>query len=414
MDKSRESISDLMDIYPEYANLITESGEEKVDPYDLNIGDIILIKPGERVPIDGTVVSGNASLDTSALTGEALPLDVEEGMEIAGGCINIDGVLNLKVTNAFEDSTVAKILDLVENSGAKKAKVEKFITKFARYYTPAVVLAALGLALMAPLFLDQSFSKWLYRALLFLVISCPCALVISVPLAFFGGVGAASRGGVLVKGSSFLEVLSDANTFVMDKTGTLTTGKFQVSHISNESILEIMALCELHSSHPISLSIQAAYTDTENASLDTSRVNLIKEIPGKGVVAEVDGKTYYAGNSRLMEEFNISDYEISFDKTLVHLADEDNYLGFVALEDTLKEDTKKGISELSNIDEPRLILLTGDRKEVAKSISQTIGIREYYAELMPQDKVRIIEDVISQEKNPVVFVGDGINDAPTR
>lgn len=413
VDKSRESISDLMDIYPEYANLITESGEEKVDPYDLNIGDIILIKPGERVPIDGTVVSGNASLDTSALTGEALPLDVEEGMEIAGGCINIDGVLNLKVTNAFEDSTVAKILDLVENSGAKKAKVEKFITKFARYYTPAVVLAALGLALMAPLFLDQSFSKWLYRALLFLVISCPCALVISVPLAFFGGVGAASRGGVLVKGSSFLEVLSDANTFVMDKTGTLTTGKFQVSHISNESILEIMALCELHSSHPISLSIQAAYTDTENASLDTSRVNLIKEIPGKGVVAEVDGKTYYAGNSRLMEEFNISDYEISFDKTLVHLADEDNYLGFVALEDTLKEDTKKGISELSNIDEPRLILLTGDRKEVAKSISQTIGIREYYAELMPQDKVRIIEDVISQEKNPVVFVGDGINDAPT-
>lgn len=413
VDKSRESISDLMDIYPEYANLITESGEEKVDPYDLNIGDIILIKPGERVPIDGTVVSGNASLDTSALTGEALPLDVEEGMEIAGGCINIDGVLNLKVTNAFEDSTVAKILDLVENSGAKKAKVEKFITKFARYYTPAVVLAALGLALMAPLFLDQSFSKWLYRALLFLVISCPCALVISVPLAFFGGVGAASRGGVLVKGSSFLEVLSDANTFVMDKTGTLTTGKFQVSHISNESILEIMALCELHSSHPISLSIQAAYTDTENASLDTSRVNLIKEIPGKGVVAEVDGKTYYAGNSRLMEEFNISDYEISFDKTLVHLADENNYLGFVALEDTLKEDTKKGISELSNIDEPRLILLTGDRKEVAKSISQTIGIREYYAELMPQDKVRIIEDVISQEKNPVVFVGDGINDAPT-
>lgn len=413
VNKSRNSISDLMNIYPEYANLLTENGEEQVDPYDLNIGDYILVKPGEKIPIDGKVVSGSASIDTSALTGEAIPVDVSAGDEITSGCINLNGVITASVSTVFEESTVSKILDLVENSGAKKAKVEKFITKFAKYYTPAVVFAAVTLALLPPLITGQPFGKWIYRALLFLVISCPCALVISVPLAFFGGVGAASKIGVLVKGSNHLEVLAEAGTFVMDKTGTLTTGNFKVTEASSDSALEILSLCEIYSSHPISLSIIDAYVDKFNKQPSKNRTTLIKEFPGKGLSAKVDDKVYYAGNARLMKEIGTMGYPTSGDKTMVYLADENKFLGFVALEDTLKYDSKTAIKKLTDDYLSRIILLTGDKNDIAKKIADSVNITEYYGELLPQDKVNIFENILSEEERPVVFVGDGINDAPT-
>lgn len=413
VNKSRKSISSLMSIYPEYANLITDDGEKVVDPYDLNVGDHILVKPGERIPVDGIIINGSASIDSSAITGESMPLDVDCGMSIASGCINIDGVLTVEVTHAFEDSTVTKILDMVENSGAKKANVEKFITKFARYYTPIVVFLAVALAILPPIIFQQEFSKWAYRAMLFLVISCPCALVISVPLAFFGGVGAAGKIGVLVKGSNFIELLSKTKTFITDKTGTLTTGNFKVTEISSPDVLELIAVAEVHSSHPISLSIKEAYMNGSGKTPDESRVSDIKEIPGRGLTAKIDEETYYIGNAKLMKEIGVFEYRSIQGKTAVHISKGDEYCGFVALEDTIKEEAKTTLSIMQKSRQNRFILLTGDNNSAAEKVCERLGIKEYYAELLPQDKVEILERILDKENSPVSFVGDGINDAPS-
>lgn len=419
VNKSRGSISGLMDIRPDYANLLREGREEQVDPYEVAIGDTILIKPGERVPLDGTVIEGHSTLDTSALTGESLPQDVETGQIISSGCVNLSGVLKLEVSSEFDDSTVAKILDMVENAGSKKAKVEKFITKFARYYTPIVVIAAVLLAVLPPLLISgQTFSEWISRALTFLVISCPCALVISVPLAFFGGVGGASRSGILVKGSNYLEALADVDTVIFDKTGTLTTGTFKVSQVHGEAcdpeeLLELAAYAESYSDHPISVSIKESF----GRSLDKSRVSDAEEIAGKGIKAIIDGRTVYAGNDRLMRDLGIDGLLSDEAATLVHLAVKDvnpEYLGYVAITDTVKEDAAAAVQGLKQEGASTAVMLTGDRKAVAEKVAAEIGLDEFHSELLPGDKVALAEQIISAKasKGNVVFVGDGINDAP--
>lgn len=409
VDKSRKSVAALMDIRPDFAVVLKDGKEETVDPYDVNIGDIVLVKPGEKIPLDGTVIEGNSSVDTSSLTGEALPKDVGAGDEVISGCINLSGVIKLKVTSMFEESTVSKILEMVENASSRKAPVENFITKFAKYYTPVVVFSAVALAIIPPLVIaDATFSTWIYRALLFLVVSCPCALVISIPMSFFSGIGAASARGVLVKGGNYLQILSKVNTVIFDKTGTLTTGKFKVDKICGDNPDELLALaaaCEQYSNHPIAVSIKEAYKG------DIYTADDVQEIAGRGIKATIDGKEVYAGNAKLMHELNISNLPEVTGTTLVHLAYSDKYLGYISVTDTIKEDTAEGLKALKDIGVTDLVMLTGDNRETAEKVAEQAGITEVHANLLPENKVEIAEQIIDKGRI-TAFVGDGVNDAP--
>ncbi|MEE0180467.1 MAG: heavy metal translocating P-type ATPase [Anaerovoracaceae bacterium] len=409
VDKSRKSVAALMDIRPDFAVVLKDDREETVDPYDVNIGDIVLVKPGEKIPLDGTVIEGNSSIDTSSLTGEALPKDVEAGDEVISGCINLSGVMKIKVTSMFEESTVSKILEMVENASSRKAPVENFITKFAKYYTPVVVFSAVALAIIPPLVIaDATFSTWIYRALLFLVVSCPCALVISIPMSFFSGIGAASARGVLVKGGNYLQILSKVNTVIFDKTGTLTTGKFKVDKICGDNPDELLALaaaCEQYSNHPIAVSIKEAYKG------DIYTADDVQEIAGRGIKATIDGKEVYAGNAKLMHELNISNLPEVTGTTLVHLAYSDKYLGYISVTDTIKEDTAEGLKALKDIGVTDLVMLTGDNRETAEKVAEQAGITEVHANLLPEDKVAIAEQILDKGRI-AAFVGDGVNDAP--
>ena len=419
--KSRKNISALMDIRPDYANLIKDGVVEKVDPDEVEIGSVILVQPGEKVPIDGVVVKGKTTLNTSALTGESLPREVLEGDEVISGCINISGVIQVRTTKVFEESTVSKILELVENSSSKKSKSEKFISKFARIYTPFVCSSALALALIPPVVrlifmgVDAQWGTWIYRALTFLVISCPCALVISIPLSFFAGIGCASKAGILIKGSNYLESLSKTKYVLFDKTGTMTKGVFQVSGIYHNTmeksqLLEYAALAEAYSVHPISRSLQREY----GKEADLNRVTDVREISGKGVVAKVDGKEVATGNFKLMEELNISYKECQLVGTVVHVAIEGVYEGHILISDMIKPHGKESVSALLRVGVKKIIVLTGDVKQVASQVAQELGISDVYSELLPADKVAKVEEVLNKkkEKEAVVFVGDGINDAP--
>ena len=409
VDKSRKSVAALMDIRPDFAVVLKDDREETVDPYDVNIGDIVLVKPGEKIPLDGTVIEGNSSIDTSSLTGEALPKDVEAGDEVISGCINLSGVIKIKVTSMFEESTVSKILEMVENASSRKAPVENFITKFAKYYTPVVVFSAVALAIIPPLVIaDATFSTWIYRALLFLVVSCPCALVISIPMSFFSGIGAASARGVLVKGGNYLQILSKVNTVIFDKTGTLTTGKFKVDKICGDNPDELLALaaaCEQYSNHPIAVSIKEAYKG------DIYTADDVQEIAGRGIKVVIDGKEVYAGNAKLMHELNISNLPEVTGTTLVHLAYSDKYLGYISVTDTIKEDTAEGLKALKDIGVTDLVMLTGDNRETAEKVAEQAGITEVHANLLPENKVEIAEQIIDKGRI-TAFVGDGVNDAP--
>ena len=413
--KSRRSISDLMNIRPDYANVERDGEVSSVDPEEVSIGEVILVKAGEKIPLDGEIVEGSSMLDTSALTGESLPREAEAGMEVLSGCVNMSGVLRIRVTKPFGESTVARILDLVENAGSKKSKSENFITKFARYYTPFVVIAAVLLAVIPPLATGGNFAEWIHRALIFLVISCPCALVISIPLSFFGGIGGASREGILVKGSNYLEALSQAEIVVFDKTGTLTKGSFSVAETeavgrSKEELLELAAYAEMYSNHPISLSLREAY----RKELDRSRVEHAEEIAGYGVRAEVDGITVYAGNEKLMKRQGI-EYAVPFRAgTVVHVAADGQYAGYIRIADEIKPDAKKAVEQLKANRVKKTVMLTGDNQETAKAVAEELGIDEVRAQLLPGDKVEKLEELLNQvsPKGKLVFVGDGMNDAP--
>lgn len=418
VSRSRQSIADLMDICPEYANLEKDGELVQTDPDDVEIGDIIVIKPGERVPLDGTVISGESMVDTSALTGESVPRRVETGSEIISGCINESGVLRVEVTKEFDDSTVARILELVENASSKKAQVENFITRFARYYTPAVVAAAALLAVVPPLALGAGFGPWIQRACIFLVISCPCALVISVPLSFFGGIGAASRNGVLVKGSNYLEALAQMDTIVFDKTGTLTKGEFKVTEIrpsgmSEEELLRLAALAEHYSNHPISLSIRDAY-EKAGGRMNLSSIGKNEEISGHGVRTEIDGSVVLAGNGRLMEAEGIAYEPCESIGTVVYLARDGVFAGTIVISDTVKEHAAQAIRDLKQAGVKRTVMLTGDRKAVGEAVAEKLGLDEVFTELLPADKVEQVERLLDgqAEGRKLAFVGDGINDAP--
>lgn len=418
VSRSRQSIADLMDICPEYANLEKDGELVQADPDDVEIGDIIVIKPGERVPLDGRVISGESMVDTSALTGESVPRRVETGSEIISGCINESGVLRVEVTKEFDDSTVARILELVENASSKKAQVENFITRFARYYTPAVVAAAALLAVVPPLALGAGFGPWIQRACIFLVISCPCALVISVPLSFFGGIGAASRNGVLVKGSNYLEALAQMDTIVFDKTGTLTKGEFKVTEIrpsgmSGEELLRLAALAEHYSNHPISLSIQDAY-EKAGGWMNLSSIGKNEEISGHGVRTEIDGSVVLAGNGRLMEAEEIAYEPCESIGTVVYLARDGVFAGTIVISDTVKEHAAQAIRDLKQAGVKRTVMLTGDRKAVGEAVAEKLGLDEVFTELLPADKVEQVECLLAgqAEGRKLAFVGDGINDAP--
>ncbi len=414
--KSRGAISALMDIRPDYANLLEEGETRQVDPEEVEIGQEILVRAGEKIPLDGIVLEGSAAIDTSALTGESAPREAEAGSELLSGCINLNGTLRLRVTKEFGESTVSKILDMVENASEKKAKAEDFITRFAKYYTPSVVCAALALAVIPPLFLG-GWSAWVSRAMSFLVISCPCALVISVPLSYFGGIGGASKAGILVKGSNYLEALSKAEIVVFDKTGTLTKGNFALAEqapaegVAAQELLECAALAESYSTHPIAQSIRAAYGE----ELDLSRVQDVREISGKGVLAQVDGAQIAAGNAKLMEEYCQSGYAPSEAVgSVVYLARDGKYLGHLTIRDEIKEDAAQAIAELKAAGVRQTIMLTGDSRAVAEDVAGKLGIDSVYAELLPLDKVQKVEQLLEQKsgKGKLVFVGDGINDAP--
>lgn len=418
VSRSRQSIADLMDICPEYANLEKDGELVQTDPDDVEIGDIIVIKPGERVPLDGTVISGESMVDTSALTGESVPRRVETGSEIISGCINESGVLRVEVTKEFDDSTVARILELVENASSKKAQVENFITRFARYYTPAVVAAAALLAVVPPLALGAGFGPWIQRACIFLVISCPCALVISVPLSFFGGIGAASRNGVLVKGSNYLEALAQMDTIVFDKTGTLTKGEFKVTEIrpsgmSGEELLRLAALAEHYSNHPISLSIRDAY-EKAGGRMNLSSIGKNEEISGHGVRTEIDGSVVLAGNGRLMEAEGIAYEPCESIGTVVYLARDGVFAGTIVISDTVKEHAAQAIRDLKQAGVKRTVMLTGDRKAVGEAVAEKLRLDEVFTELLPADKVEQVERLLDgqAEGRKLAFVGDGINDAP--
>lgn len=435
VNRSRQSIAELMDICPEYANIETEEGLQEVDPDEVEVGTVIVVKPGERIPLDGIVVEGESMVDTSSLTGESVPRHVSEGKEVISGCVNGSGLLKIKTTKEFDDSTVAKILELVENASSKKAKVENFITRFAKYYTPIVVCGAVLLAVVPPLIFGD-WMNWIQRACIFLVISCPCALVISVPLGFFGGIGAASRSGILVKGSNFLELVSEMDTVVFDKTGTLTKGEFVVTDIipaggdiedntavsleegsgsiqeRKNALLEIAALAESYSDHPVAQSIKAAYK-TLGRELAANRVTNCEEISGHGIKAEIDGKVVLAGNDRLMDAENVRFERCDKIGTVVYLAADGIYQGCIVIADTIKEGAKETISALKSLGVRKTVMLTGDRKEVGEAVAKELGIDYVYTQLLPGDKVSKVEELIAGKNDgSLVFVGDGINDAP--
>ena len=413
--KSRKSISALMDIRPDYANVERDGSLCRVDPEEVQVGDVIVIKPGEKAPLDGVVLEGRSSLNTSALTGESLPREVEPGDDVISGCINLNGLIRVQVTKVFGESTVAKILDLVENSSSKKAKTENFITKFARYYTPIVVVSAVLLAVAPPLFTGGNWAEWIERALIFLVVSCPCALVISVPLSFFGGIGGASRDGILVKGGNFLEILSDTEIVVFDKTGTLTKGVFNVTAIhpdrySEGELLELAALAESYSDHPISRSLKDAY----GMEIDAARVSDVEELSGRGVKAQVDGRLVCAGNDKLMEEIGVIWHPCHRVGTTVHVAVNGEYAGHIVISDELKPDAAEAVASLKRAGVRKTVMLTGDAKAVGESVAKELGIDEVHAGLLPGDKVDRVEALLREksERGKLAFVGDGINDAP--
>lgn len=415
VEKSQNSITELMDIRPDYANIEKNGDLIKISPYEVKIGDTIIVKTGEKIPLDGIIIDGTATLDTSALTGESRPREAKIGDEAISGCINTNGLLKIRVTKEYGQSTVSKILDLVENAGSKKTKTENFITKFAKIYTPAVVLAALFLAILPPLIFGSNFSVWINRALTFLVISCPCALVISVPLGFFAGIGGASKCGILVKGSSYLELLSKPETIVFDKTGTLTQGCFKVVKIAQqedttkEELLELTAYAESYSNHPIALSIKKAY----DKSIDKNRISEISEIAGNGVRAEINGCSILVGNENLLKNHNISYQKANETGTIVYTAKNSKFLGYIVISDKLKEDAQKAIIELKKL-KLQTVMLTGDTEKSGLAVAKELNIDKAYTQLLPIDKVDKIEDIIEQKtKNKsVIFVGDGINDAP--
>ena len=415
VDQSRKSITSLMDIRPDYANIEVDGQLRQVDPEDVAVGDTIVIKAGERIPLDGVVLEGTSNVDTAALTGESLPREAQPGDYVNSGCVNLSGLLRVRVTKAFEESTVAKILDLVENSSSKKAKAENFITQFARYYTPAVVLAAVALALLPPLFTSIQWVDSIQRALNFLVVSCPCALVISVPLSFFGGIGGASKNGILVKGGNYLEVLAKTELVVFDKTGTLTRGVFNVTaihpdHCGEAQLLELAALAESYSDHPISRSLKEAY----GKELDASRVSNVEELSGRGVRATVDGRQICAGNDKLMEDIGVSWHPCHRVGTTVHVASDGVYLGHIVISDEVKPDAKEAITALKACGVRRTVMLTGDAKAVGESVAQELGLDEVHTQLLPADKVTRVEALLGEvsPKGALAFVGDGINDAP--
>ena len=418
--KSRRNISELMDIRPDYANIEKDGALEQVDPDEVEIGTIIVVQPGEKVPIDGVIIEGTSTLNTSALTGESLPRDAKAGDEVISGCINMTGLLKIRTTKDFGESTVSKILELVENSSSRKSKSENFISKFAKYYTPAVCYGALALALIPPIVLlimgkPAMWGDWIYRALTFLVISCPCALVISIPLSFFAGIGGASNQGILVKGSNYLETLAQTKYVVFDKTGTMTQGVFEVSGIHHnempdEKLLEYAALAECSSSHPISKSLQKAY----GKPVDRNRVTDIEEISGNGVIAKVDGISVAAGNTKLMNRLGIAYQDCHHVGTVVHMAIDGKYAGHILISDIIKPHAKEAIAELKKAGISKTVMLTGDSKRVADQVAEELGIQEVYSELLPADKVSRVEELLNQksEKDKLAFVGDGINDAP--
>ncbi|MDR1578856.1 MAG: cadmium-translocating P-type ATPase [Synergistaceae bacterium] len=417
VDKSRKSIASLMDIRPDYANVRRGEALEKVDPNEVKIGDIIVIKAGEKIPLDAVVIEGNSTVDTSALTGESVPREVAQRDDLLSGCININGLLTARVTKEFGESTVSKILDLVENAVSKKSNSENFITKFARYYTPAVVMVAALLAVIPPLvFQGAAFSDWLYRALVFLVISCPCALVISIPLSFFGGIGGASRSGILVKGSNYLEALAQTEIAVFDKTGTLTKGVFKVQEvvpngITKEELLEMTAYAESYSNHPISLSLRQAYGE----KIERTRIASVEEISGHGVIAAIDGKNIAAGNAKLMRKLGIPFRETDgLVGTVVHVAIDNAYKGYIVIADEIKEDAEEAIHALKEAGLKRIVMLTGDSKPIGEKVASQLGVNQVYTELLPADKVQKVEELLAAKspRGNLAFVGDGINDAP--
>lgn len=416
VNRSRQSISDLMDIRPDYANVLRQNKIVKTSPEDVKIGEIIVIKAGEKIPLDGLVIKGSASLNTSALTGESLPQDISKGDEVLSGCINLNGVIEVKTTKEYGASTVAKILDLVENASSQKAELENFITRFAKWYTPIVVILALIIAFVPPLLGFDTFREWSYRAITFLVISCPCALVISIPLSFFGGIGAASKCGVLVKGGNYLEALAKVHTAVFDKTGTLTKGSFIISEISpqgisKKSLLETAAYVESMSSHPVALAIKAAWKD----KLDLKRISKIKEVAGKGIMAELDGKKVAAGNLKMLQDFGISNITFPKDKTAVYIVIDGKYRGFIAVEDEVKTTAIPLSHNLKQQGIKQTVMLTGDNKRIASRVGRLLKIDKIFAELLPADKLAKIEQLMQTkpQTSTLLFVGDGINDAPS-
>ena len=415
VNKSRKSIIELMDIRPDYANVIREDKHIKINPTLVKVGEIILVKPGEKIPLDGIVVEGTSMLNTLALTGESVPSRVSVNDEVLSGCINNDGILKIKVTKNFNNSTVSKILDLVENASSRKSNSENFISKFAKYYTPTVVIIAVLLAIFPPLILNQSFSIWIYRALSFLVVSCPCALVVSIPLSFFAGLGASSQIGVLVKGSNYLEALSNVNVIVCAKTGTLTEGVFEVQEISpvdisKEELLKYATYAESFSNHPISLSLKNSY----DKKINTKKIIDTKEISGKGVYAKIEGKDILVGNEKLMNEYKIKFKKSNFIGTIIYVAIDNKYAGYIGISDKIKDDSYKAIKlfKINNIN--KIIMLTGDKDEISKNVYNELKLDGYYSELLPQDKVKIVEDLTKEKSNEdkLLFIGDGINDAP--
>ena len=441
VDKSKKSITELMDIRPDYANVKREDKILKVKPEEVKINEIIIVKPGEKIPLDGIVIDGESMVDTSSLTGESLPKNVKKDEEVLSGCINQSGTITIKVTKEYGESTVHKILDLVENASNKKSKSENFITKFAKYYTPIVVILAVMLAIIPPIILrDGSFTNWLYRALTFLVVSCPCALVISIPLGFFGGIGGASKKGILVKGSNYLEALANTETVVFDKTGTLTEGVFEVqeiktakeiqdeklketkqepekieiSEITKEELLKTVAICENDSNHPIANSVKNAYVKQNNEKINTSNLKNVQEISGKGISATIEGKEVLVGNQKLMKDKDIKYIQCKSVGTILYVSIEGKFAGYIVISDKIKQDSKEAISSLNKNGVKKTVMLTGDKKEVAEKVSKQIGIDEVYAELLPDGKVKKVEELLQtkETKGKLVFVGDGINDAP--